>query len=864
VRLLERDHALDVLRDRGHRAADGRGSVVLVTGEAGIGKTVLLRAFSEQASLPVLWGMCDPLSTPRPLGPLRDVAGGLGPAVTDVLRDAMAQHEIFAAVLEALRAQPRVLVVEDLHWGDEATLDLVRFLSRRIGALPLLLVLSYRDSLGPAHPLRSVLGDLVAAPDARRLQLTPLSRSAVTELVGGHGLDPADVHARTAGNAFFVSQILAQPDSPLPESVRDAVVARTASLAPPERRVLELLSCAPDGVSGELLAALDVPQPTVVALGATGLLDRRGRGVAFRHEIARSAVLDAVPLGSEPALHAAMITALETVDADASVLAHHAAAAADVPRILRYAHAAAVEASRSGAHREAVTFCELALRHTAVGDAAARAAVLEDLARELYLTDRLDDAITARTRALGLRRELGDVVAVGNGHRVLSLFEWYTTNRLAAQQQDEAAVAILSEAGDPLALGYALANRAYLAACRGDTANGLPAGRDALRIADELEDAGLHTAAVIGEALVRLNSGDQQARSDLFAARDAGLRLRLDELATVPMSHLAHHDVENGRFAQADDILTSALRFSEERGIPICGMWQRGVQARLRLLQGRWREAEADALAVLAAGDIPMGRLWSHLVLGLLAARREAPVENPHLDELWRLATKLNLPGLLAPVVAALAEQAWITRRADHRLDEPLLTALTDLPGLGGDQLRRWVRRLSAADVQPIAVPLSPPKQQQPHEEQPYEQALALWDAGSPEELLTALPLLDELDARAVAAVVRARLRELGVRNPPRGPSPATRANPAGLTDRQLGVLALLVDGLSNADIAARLVISRKTADHHVSAILGKLDVRSRGEAVAAARRLGLDGAHAAGPRSTGSSVSPRSTSPSP
>ena len=247
MRLLERDHPLAVLRDRARDAADGRGSLVLVAGGAGIGKTVLLRALVEESPAPVLWGMCDPLSTPRPLGPLRDVAGELGPAVADALRAATARHEIFAVVLAALRAPPRVLVVEDLHWGDEATLDLVRFLARRIEALPLLLVLSYRDDLGPGHPLSPVLGDLVSTPDARRLQLAPLSRAAVAELVGTNGPDPADVHARTGGNPFFVSQIVAQPDSPLPESVRDAVIARTATLAPPARRVLELLSVAPDG-----------------------------------------------------------------------------------------------------------------------------------------------------------------------------------------------------------------------------------------------------------------------------------------------------------------------------------------------------------------------------------------------------------------------------------------------------------------------------------------------------------------------------------------------------------------------------------------------------------------------------------------
>ena len=190
--------------------------------------------------------MCDPLVTPRPFGPLRDVAAQLDAAVPALLQSGAAQHEIFAAVLEALRGAPHVLIVEDLHWGDEATLDLVRFLARRIATLPLLLVLSYRDAVAVDHPLRTVLGDLVSSPDARRLQLAPLSRSAVARLVEGHDIDADDVHRRTAGNPFFVSQIVAQPDAPLPDSVRDAVVARITALTPPVRHRLELLSCTPE------------------------------------------------------------------------------------------------------------------------------------------------------------------------------------------------------------------------------------------------------------------------------------------------------------------------------------------------------------------------------------------------------------------------------------------------------------------------------------------------------------------------------------------------------------------------------------------------------------------------------------------
>jgi DNA-binding CsgD family transcriptional regulator/tetratricopeptide (TPR) repeat protein len=660
------------------------------------------------------------------------------------------------------------------------------------------------------------------------------------------------VHRRTAGNPFFVSQILAQPESPLPANVRDAVLARISGLAPSARRSLELLSCTPEPVGRALLDALGVSPTTVGVLAATGLVDRHGRGVAFRHEIARSAVLDAVAPGSEQALHAAMIDALEAVGGDPSALAHHAAAAGDVPRILRYAPAAAAEASRSGAHREAVAFSETALRHLGndtAADTAARADLLETMSLDLYLADRLRDAIAAREQALELRRGMGQVVAVGAAHTALAGFAWGAADRALAERHAEAAVTILSSADNRRALGFALSRHAFLAAWRGDSAEARRAGHRAARIADELGgDVVLHGTASTGVAVARLLDGDLQGRTDLLTASETGLAHRLDDLATTPLANLCHYDVEHGRLGDAEESIAHALRVSEQRDAPICTAYLLGVRARMRLLQGRWAEADDDARAVLCSGDIPLGRLWPHLVLGLLVARREAPPANPDLDELWRRVHKLDNPGLVAAAAAALAENAWITRRPDPRLDEPLAADLFTRPFAGADAalapLRRWARRLAEAGVQQVGpaprdAPPDTPAGRCPAD-QPYERALAHWDDGSPDDLLAALPLLDGLDARAVCALFRARLREAGVHGVPRGQLAATRANPAGLTARQLDVLALLARGLSNADIAARLVISPKTADHHVSAILAKLAVRSRLEAADVARRLGV------------------------
>lgn len=852
--LLEREHHQEMLRAAADQAIAGGGAVVLVAGEAGIGKTTLLREFVASAPRQIqpLWGMCDSLSTPRPHGPLRDVADDLDAGVADLLRGAPAQHEVFAAVLAALRTGPRVLVVEDLHWADEATLDLVRFLARRIHSLPLLLVLSFRDALAADHPLRPVLGDLVAAPDARRLQLTPLSRSAIETLVGERNFDAVELHRRTAGNPFFVSQLLAQPSpsapQSMPETVRDAVLARTSGLPPDARHVLELLSCTPEPVGGDLLTALDISPTSIEQLTATGLLDRSGHGVAFRHEIARLAVLGAIAPGSEPALHAALILALERVGGDTSVLAHHSAAAGDDARVLVYAPQAARQAARTGAHREAVSFYRTTLRFAENGRIpiadADLAELLEAFADEQYVTDHIDDAIATGIRALDLRVRLGEPVTIGLAQRALAQFYWYAADRTAADRHDRAAIEILADADDPEALGMALSTHAFLAVHHGDAATAVDASGSALRIAGELDHEVLRSSAGIGLSIARLLDGDLSARADLRAASKVGLRHGIDDLATTPLTNLCHLDVEQSRFTDAEITLAEAMAVSEARGDLICVMWQLGVRARMRLLQGHFADAERDAHAVLGTGGMPLGRFWPHLVLGVLATRREAPPNNPHLDELWRLAGGVGGPGTTAVAVAALAEQAWLTRRPDPRLDERLVGELFGTAFVGRDDalrpVLRWARRLARAGVQRFGPDATDAPGDPAPADQPYETALDRCDSGSPADLLGALPVFDELGATATATLVRAQLRAAGVTGVPRGSLATTRANPAGLTGRQLAVLELLAEGLSNADIAARLVISRKTADHHVSAILAKLGVRNRGEAAAAARRMNV------------------------
>src|SRR6266487_4646758 len=227
--LLERDHCFDQLSELLRTATTGNGRTVLISGEAGIGKTALVEQFVSQqgSSATRLWGACEALFTPRPLGPLYDIATQVGGRLAELLAGNTERATLFSALLEELQKSPvpTLLVFEDVHWADEATLDLIKFLGRRIPHLPVLFLVTYRDTeLSLDHPLWSVIGDLPGNAVAR-LRLAPLSEQ---------------LYAVTGGNPFFVTEVLASDTPGVSLMVRDAVLARIARISSAARTLLVL------------------------------------------------------------------------------------------------------------------------------------------------------------------------------------------------------------------------------------------------------------------------------------------------------------------------------------------------------------------------------------------------------------------------------------------------------------------------------------------------------------------------------------------------------------------------------------------------------------------------------------------------
>jgi DNA-binding CsgD family transcriptional regulator len=858
--LLERDACLRELDRALAEAAGGAGRVALVSGEAGIGKTALVERFAieKAGSVRVLWGACDALFTPRPLGPLHDLAAQAKGEFAALLAAGADRAAVFAAALGELQRRPIMAVFEDVHWADEATLDLLRFVGRRIARTMALLVLTYRDDeLGARHPLRALLGDLAASSAVRRVALAPLSERAVRALIGARPVDAAALHGRTGGNPFFVTEALAGAGDGVPLTVRDAVLARAARLSPSAHAALQAAAVVGPRVEPWLLAAVTGAEAAAVEdCLAAGMLVGQGELLAFRHELARQAVLESISPPRRIALHRMTLDALRAAPGgrrDLARLAHHAAGAGDREAVLAFAPAAARQASDATAHRSAAALYRLALDVAAGLPPATRATLLDAYARECDLTDQRLEGIAALQQAIALWRDLGDPLKQGEKLAQLVPMLRALGRDADAERSGRAALEVLEglPPGPELALAFRM--QAVLRLAKREIADAIDWGEQAIALAERLGDDDVPgmTHVIVGAA--RLYQDFEQGRAYLERRLAIALAAGQDRPVCNAYTYLGACSAELHQFRRAERYLADGIAYAAARDLDAFGLHMLAWQALTHLHLGRWGEAaEAGGRVISHPGVSSMNRIPALVALGRLGARQGDPDARATLDEALALALPTGNIQYLGLAHCARAEAAWLAGDRDRLLAEAgpahQLMLSKQHPWFAGE-LAYWRRR--AGETVTCPVWLAEPFARQIAGDWraaaeswerlgcPYERARALAD-GDAAAQAAALAIFDQLGARPAAAELRRRMRAGGAARIPRGPRHATRANPFGLTARQMEILGLLADGLSNAEIAARLSVAPKTVDHHVSAVLARLDVHTREAAAALARRRAI------------------------
>jgi ATP/maltotriose-dependent transcriptional regulator MalT len=840
-----------------------RGQLALVCGEAGIGKTALLRQF--RSGLPrrftVLWGACDPLFTPRPLGALIEPAEELGGEIAALVAGESRPYEVAGALLAGLRGcAPSVLVLDDMQWSDEATLDVVRLLARRVESAATLVVLSFRDDcVHRTHPLGLVLGELPPHAVSARIELSGLSSATVLEMARGTSLDADVLHARTRGNPFFVTEALAADSAAVPATVRDAVLARVARLSETARDLLDAVAVVPQRTEVWLLEAIDGSD--LEALDEclrSGVLRAEADGVVFRHELARLAVEEALPPNRAVALHRRALAALGTDGlgaVDLARLAHHAEAAGDTAAVLRYAPAAGEQAAALGAPREAERQYMRALRFARQLTPEERARLQVRFSDHAYLGDQRSEAADELTEAIATYRRAGDREREGDAlHRRARMLGCIGRFREAVSDIDEA-ISVLQRTAPSAALARAYSYQAGVR-MNDSLAEGAAMAERALAIAEEVGDTEAVVHALNNFGWAQMSSGEESGRRALERSLTLALELGMTTDAGRAFINLTESLRLLCRWSEALTVAETGIEYSREHGLEAWLRCLLGLRADAELALGRWEAAAETATGMLAGPKdaVIEARFHSLMVLGVVRARRGDPDSQPLLEEARELAIADGQTQLVAEAAAASAEAAWLTGRADAvaaATEEAYATVQrAGYHGLAGE-LAVWRRRAGLSENPPEGPLLDHHRLQLTGDCRAaaailrergcrYSAALALADTGDAAALREALEDLGELGAVPAGARVMRRLRELGERGVPRGPRPRTRANPARLTPRELEVLPLIAEGLRNAEIADRLVVSPKTIDHHVSSILRKLDVRTRGQAGPAAARLGL------------------------
>ncbi len=852
MELLEREKYLEELERTFNLLSEGRGFVVLISGEAGIGKTSLVETFLNkiEGKANILWGACDALFTPRPLGPLYDIAVQLKNGLLNLLKNQSSRTEIFQKLLEDIQntKQPNCLIMEDIHWADESTLDLIKFLGRRTNQLNSIFIITYRDDeLGPEHPLRLVLGDILSK-NLIRLKLPPLTEKTVNDLADTY--EVKNLFEITGGNPFLINELLSNKDEGVPATIKDSILTRISRLSVEAKNLIELISVIPTRVEKWLVD--EVISPNLKLLDEcfnSGILRLEDEAISFKHELSRMAVEESLSESKRQLLNEKVLQILlkqERIEDYLARIIHHAVRGHDKGTIIKYAADAARQASKLGAHRLAANHYQNALRFVDNLPIEKQLELYEGRSYECYLTSQVEEAIKAGEIILEILKKHPDPEREGENYRKMSRMFWYNCQDIKGEEYLDKAIQIFEALPPEKKLAMAYSNKSGIYMIRGNKDLAVKWGEKAINLARSLNDLDTEVHALNNIGCAKMAADDKTGEDYLIRSLQLSLQNVFFEHAARAYTNLGSCYLGQRNLSEADKYFATGLEYCNGQDLFTYGLCLVGHYAYAKLCLGKWEEAIELSNVILKRDDLASANSVIPLcVLGLIRARRNDPGFIELLDKSYSLAFEIGEMEKIVIVTAAKAEIFWLQNKLNDIIGEIESAFLkqkesNNIWNIGVFAYWLWKGNRLSEIPQNIAEPyLLQIKGEWKSAAKlweklncPYEQAMALSE-GDEAAMKHAIEIFESFGASAASQLIKQKMRKQGVKSIPKGPIKATRKNLAGLTTRQVEVLKLLGKGLSNNEIGNKLFISPKTVDHHISAILSKLNIHSRFEAAA-------------------------------
>ncbi|MBS1600447.1 MAG: AAA family ATPase [Bacteroidetes bacterium] len=863
MELIERAEFLSLLHAKFESVEAGEGHCVFISGEGGIGKSSLAKKFSSEVKndCEVYLGTCDSLFTPRPLAPLYDILDQIGTDLRKNFELNADRTELFTNFFNELKARKDniVIVFEDIHWADEATLDFIKFFSRRITQLRCLFILTYRDNeIHAYHPLRNVLGQL-STDTYTRIQLPPLSKEVVTRMSVERGYNGEDVFSISGGIPFYVNEILANYSPGVPANIRDSVLAVYNRHKEEAKKLWQILSILPTGLETKYMESMEPDYATALDVCMAGeVIILKDDRLVFKHELYRRTIEDALSPLLRIYLNKKILELFRASfekKGEIERIIHHAKNANEYDLVVHYAPIAASQAASVGAHLEAHKLRYTAIEYYQGNDRKKLIELYDSYAYECYLINQINDAIIYTGKSLNLWKELEDVEKIANCMRFLSRLWWFNANKKLSEQFAENAIEVLADQPASKIKAMAYSNMAQLKMLAEQPEECLFWGNKAIQMAKEVSDEETlcHALNNVGVSEFQIQSSVEKGRAMLMESLDIALKNSFHEHVGRAYANLSATSIVIKDYAFARKMLDKGIEYCDGREMdswtPFMLVWK----SRLHLETGEWRDAMRITNNLLESQNLSIVvRIAALTITAVIKMRRGEQDVLPLLFEAEKKAFDSMEMQRIAPVMTALLEYEWITGKLC--IEKEALDRTIGMFEKMGNVLQKnefafWLKKARRQEMKisetfagfEIFKSAQPLKNAEIWEKLgcPYEQALALF-AGDDDEKRKALAIVSSLGADAVFEKMKSEMRSSGIKSIPRGIRKSTRSNVALLTNRELDVLQLLKDGMQNKEIANTLFISAKTVDHHISSILLKLDVNSRVKAVQEAARLAI------------------------